>query len=291
MSGINQDIQELKRLFEQEEDILFKPASPKELTARRDQIFQRKRGAIQNFADNWKVTALTVNHPLSDTEDYDNRDTGMWAWWRNNKQWKQRGISKIDADWKYITFFFYQPKSKEEATQLVGEFINDWANKPATKDKVLAIGDMVYLRGGDDYDRRWSTDAGRITAIDGEKVRVRFHHYGNADLTADKFVYDKEGNSWDVVLDDEFRVMLTKKKGEPKVGASCLVSVSAAQGGWSRGGHNREFSAYGKIESVENGVATVSFEPHRENWQDPRQVNVSDLYYDWKSKDWRQRGL
>ena len=296
--SIYTDTAELKKLFEEN---IFRPAGPKDIQVRKDDILTRKLSAMRRFAGDWKVTSLSVNHPFSDT-DIDNNDTGMFAWWRNNRKWKERGIYKVDVDWQKITFYFDEPKTHSDAIKLVSEFINDWANKPDSQNKVITIGDMVYLIGSDVTDERWYTaaDSGKVTGILGDTIKIRFHHHGNVDLKQSDMTFDKESNSWNVTRNAKFTSTMTQKKGTPKVGSQCRIIVPA-EDRIAVDRHGRLTSSdnqvYGLIQSITNGVATVRYRPPREDYAAPQpaektiEINISDFDYSWVSKHWYQKGV
>jgi hypothetical protein len=296
--GEDFDIDDLRESKVNEEEDVFKPADQAELHGRHERAYLQKKKAFQEFAKDWMVSALTISHPLRrqgvDVDDY---NTGMYEWWKNNR-WDKRGISKVDADWNGVTFYFDGPIKHSKAVRLVRAFIEDWAYKPASENKVLAVDDAVFL------DRlageRWHRgDSGRVTKIDGNNVRVRFHSHGNADLTVDQLTYDAESNSWDVSSTPEFQKMMTQKKGVPKAGARIYFNLPKSEWITHRGyGGNNQVTKTdsGQIMSVEDSTVTVEYHPPKSTWEEPQnplkriQIPIADLNYKWDGKYWVQKG-
>ena len=285
------DLEELQEARLREDDEgenaeIFKPADKAELVGRREAAYQRKKAGFQKYAKDWKISSLSLTNPSEDSND---RDTGMYMWWRNNKQWKESGIKKIDADWDAIRFIFEEPLSRTKATKLVHDFIQDWAHKPGTEDKTMSVGDMVYLdpTGTSAWERR---DLGRITAIDGNEVKIRFHHHGNAFMDVSRLTYVKDTNSWEVAYDREFRKKMPQKKGMPKVGATCRVLLPKEEQVTARYSHMD--TVLGTVESVDGNTVNVTYRPPKVDWQNPdkpvkfKALDISELEYNWKQKYW-----
>lgn len=311
------DHYELQESVLNEAEDIFKPVPKEELDVRKEaarkaeeirkaEVFKRKQEASKTFPKEWMVRALTINHPFMKPDgsysSWEDSHTGMIEWWKNNRQWKDRGIKKIDTYWDRIIFTFDEPLRHSKAVRLVREFLTDWSEKPQTVGKVAPVVDdaVFIMREGSNYDGHrvyYREDTGRVTKVAGEDIRVRFHHHGNANIKLSMLKYDPEDNSWKMQETPEFVALMTQKKGLPVAGASATIKMPKAD--WVTNRHHGGVTKTqgGTVVSVDGENVTVKYRKPKKDYMDPENpektitIPLKDLEYDWYGKEWIHKAV
>jgi len=235
-----------------------------------------------------QVDAITIH--VGGSEE----SLSLIRWLRNNKKWTDRGIKKIidriiDRS-SLAEIRFDRAMSMDEASQLVTEFLTDWASAAtAPESRPIEVGDMVYLDFEEEESWGSDKDRGRVTQVDGNQVRIRFYKHGIMKMDAAKLTYNRGINAWEVSYTPEFKQAASQKKGAPEVGDQVVILVPKED-------RSSDIpTESGRIESIKDGVATISyaytFHAYGERTADQKvKVPISDISYDWIHKRWMQKG-